>query len=442
MKVITKIFRKSCLALILSAAVFLFSAGHVHAAWCEDKGVAVLEGTSTTASAIKIPTGSIDTHNVVIDGKTLDEGNYWIQVYDSSVNTKGMQNQTVGPVYNDKTGNLTFVLSGKSLTSKGDWFWTSDDVKRVYLYKYDPFNPTTVSFCQVGQYTVTIGDIPRCPKPIQVYQVRDLNGDGTANPDTEKCYASRSSCVSDNGKVILETSGLTNSKGEPFSGRVEIIVNTNDVWAPLARMAFGNDLTNITVKPDGSFREEASLPAGEYRIRLLSGLWGAGTVFRGPCSSQTFVIKDTCDDTVAASCNTTPLVTNSSGDIVMEERLFELCSQVTNTELRGKCDECYDKEGVWTAVGCVERTPQSIVKSFLEIGLGVGGGICLLMCLTAGFMLTTSQGDPKQVTEAREMITSAIIGLLFIIFSVFILQFIGVTIFNIPGFGAAPTVTP
>jgi hypothetical protein len=76
------------------------------------------------------------------------------------------------------------------------------------------------------------------------------------------------------------------------------------------------------------------------------------------------------------------------------------------------------------------------VQRFIEIGLGVGGGICLLMTLAAGFMITTSQGDPKQFNEAKDMITSAIVGLLFIIFSVFILQFIGVTVLQIPGFGS------
>ena len=41
----------------------------------------------------------------------------------------------------------------------------------------------------------------------------------------------------------------------------------------------------------------------------------------------------------------------------------------------------------------------------------------------------------KGIKEAKEMITSAIVGSLFIIFSITILQFIGVSILHIPGFG-------
>jgi hypothetical protein len=46
-----------------------------------------------------------------------------------------------------------------------------------------------------------------------------------------------------------------------------------------------------------------------------------------------------------------------------------------------------------------------------------------------------SQGNPEQVKGAREQLTAAIIGLLFIIFSLVILQIIGVNILKIPGFG-------
>ena len=57
------------------------------------------------------------------------------------------------------------------------------------------------------------------------------------------------------------------------------------------------------------------------------------------------------------------------------------------------------------------------------------------MILVGAFMLSVSQGDPNKTKEAKEIITSAIIGLLFVIFSVTILQFVGVEILHIPGFG-------
>lgn len=96
-------------------------------------------------------------------------------------------------------------------------------------------------------------------------------------------------------------------------------------------------------------------------------------------------------------------------------------------------------EGVWTAIGCIPAEPSSIIKAVVTIGVGIGGGVALIMTLIGGFLLTTSQGNPKQQETAKEMITSAVIGLLFVLFSVVILQFIGVTILQIPGFGAPAT---
>ena len=92
-------------------------------------------------------------------------------------------------------------------------------------------------------------------------------------------------------------------------------------------------------------------------------------------------------------------------------------------------------EGIWTAIGCIKRDPTEIVQNLLRVGLGMGGGVALLMILAAGFLFSISQGDPKRTGQAKELVTAAVSGLLFIIFSVVILQFIGYTVLQIPGFG-------
>lgn len=114
---------------------------------------------------------------------------------------------------------------------------------------------------------------------------------------------------------------------------------------------------------------------------------------------------------------------------------FRLCDQVNNDSLQTLCQTCESNEGVWTAIGCVKTDPVSIAQQFITLGLGIGGGVSLIATLIGGFMLTTSQGDPQKASEAREIITSAVIGLIFVIFSVAILQFIGVSVLQIPGFG-------
>jgi hypothetical protein len=172
---------------------------------------------------------------------------------------------------------------------------------------------------------------------------------------------------------------------------------------------------------------------GTFSIQLRMRRWGIN--YDIPGCYREIEVEEVCND----KCNKTETSTDSTENLDIVS-VFQICSQISNTELKAKCEECAGgpdgRKGVWTAVGCIERDPQNIVQRFIEIGLGVGGGICLLMTLAAGFMITTSQGDPKQFNEAKDMITSAIVGLLFIIFSVFILQFIGVTVLQIPGFGS------
>ncbi len=115
---------------------------------------------------------------------------------------------------------------------------------------------------------------------------------------------------------------------------------------------------------------------------------------------------------------------------------YELCSQIkTGTTQYQACADCFSAKGIWTAIGCIPSNPESIIKVVITIGLGLGGGIVLVMIIVGAFMLSVSQGDPNKTKEAKEIITSAIIGLLFVIFSVTILQFIGVSILHIPGFG-------
>lgn len=94
------------------------------------------------------------------------------------------------------------------------------------------------------------------------------------------------------------------------------------------------------------------------------------------------------------------------------------------------------KPGLYTSLGCIGADSESIVTSLVRIGLGLAGGVGLLMILAGAFMFTTSQGEPKRASEAKELITSAVLGLIFIIFSVTLLQFIGVSILRIPGFGS------
>ncbi|HEX8964828.1 MAG TPA: hypothetical protein VF820_00160, partial [Patescibacteria group bacterium] len=87
-----------------------------------------------------------------------------------------------------------------------------------------------------------------------------------------------------------------------------------------------------------------------------------------------------------------------------------------------------------TAVGTINTDVGSFVGQFLGILLGLSGGVAVAVIIFSGYQLAMSQGNPEKVKEARERLTAAVVGLLFIIFSTTILQIIGVDVLKLPGF--------
>ncbi len=91
--------------------------------------------------------------------------------------------------------------------------------------------------------------------------------------------------------------------------------------------------------------------------------------------------------------------------------------------------------GIMTAIGCVPTNPVAFVEAFFKFSLGIGGGLALLLMSFGAIRMILAQGNPESLKKGQEQFTSALIGLLFIIFSVLLLQVIGVDILNLPGFG-------
>ena len=90
--------------------------------------------------------------------------------------------------------------------------------------------------------------------------------------------------------------------------------------------------------------------------------------------------------------------------------------------------------GINTAIGCIPVTSQTSLLAFiLPWAVGVGGGTAFVLIVVGGFLYMSSAGDPQRVKAAKQLLTSAIIGLLLIIFSVYILDLIGIRILRIPG---------
>lgn len=114
------------------------------------------------------------------------------------------------------------------------------------------------------------------------------------------------------------------------------------------------------------------------------------------------------------------------------------CDSIADPQAKSDCNACMGGEnntGTFTAIGCITTDPNSLLEKFLGLATGVSGGIAFLLILFGGLQIMTSAGNPEQLSAGRELVSSAITGLLLILFSVFILQFIGVNIIGIPGFG-------
>ncbi len=90
-----------------------------------------------------------------------------------------------------------------------------------------------------------------------------------------------------------------------------------------------------------------------------------------------------------------------------------------------------------TAIGCIPvlSTKEAFLSFVLKWAVGIGGGIAFLLIIYAGFMIMTSAGNPERLKAGQELLTSAISGLILLIFSIVILKIIGVDILGLNSFG-------
>jgi hypothetical protein len=95
-----------------------------------------------------------------------------------------------------------------------------------------------------------------------------------------------------------------------------------------------------------------------------------------------------------------------------------------------------------TAFGAIDTNVQGFVLRLFALLLSISGGIAILLIIRAGYLILTSAGNPERVKNGREQLIAAIVGLLFIIFSVVILETITGDILHAPDFvTGAPTGT-
>ncbi len=98
----------------------------------------------------------------------------------------------------------------------------------------------------------------------------------------------------------------------------------------------------------------------------------------------------------------------------------------------------------YTMLGCVgtnlggfqkEGAAASVVQVILNIVFSLVGGIALLSLLYGAFIIMTSQNNPERLNFGKRIVYGAIIGAVFTISSVFIINLLASGVLKIPGFG-------
>ncbi|MBF8250242.1 MAG: hypothetical protein HW400_843 [Candidatus Levybacteria bacterium] len=134
------------------------------------------------------------------------------------------------------------------------------------------------------------------------------------------------------------------------------------------------------------------------------------------------------------------VTTVKSGELGASLKDFTRFKEPTYPKIPPPCAEgCFDTTTnectcIDTAIGIIDTDPAKFVQRIFSLVLGLAGGIALILIIISGYKFMTSQGNPEKVKSATEGLTSAIVGLLFIIFAFVILQIVGVDILKIPGF--------
>lgn len=93
---------------------------------------------------------------------------------------------------------------------------------------------------------------------------------------------------------------------------------------------------------------------------------------------------------------------------------------------------CLGGDGIESAIGCIPTSATGFSEFFLKWFLGIAGVIAFFLIIVAGFQILTSAGDPEKLQGAKQLLTAAIVGLLFVVFAVVILQIMGLSLLGEP----------
>lgn len=97
----------------------------------------------------------------------------------------------------------------------------------------------------------------------------------------------------------------------------------------------------------------------------------------------------------------------------------------------------------YTFLGCIggdgggftqEGSASGVVQPILNIVFSLAGGAAFLYLIYGSFIVVTSQADPEKLNYGRRLVVGSIVGLVFTLSSVLIVNFIASGVLKVPGF--------
>ena len=99
------------------------------------------------------------------------------------------------------------------------------------------------------------------------------------------------------------------------------------------------------------------------------------------------------------------------------------------TELED-CKTCVTEiNGYYSAFGCIPFKVEGFVNWFVSFAIAFAGIVSMYCLVLNSLRMQLSRGDAQGIEKARQNIVSCILGILLIIFSVFILRIAGIALF-------------
>lgn len=89
---------------------------------------------------------------------------------------------------------------------------------------------------------------------------------------------------------------------------------------------------------------------------------------------------------------------------------------------------------IYTDFGCLSTEPGEFAQQIANFFFSIVGGIAFLFFIYGSVLIATARSDPGRLQQGKRVIVGAIAGLLFALFSVFIIRLVGSGI-GLPVFG-------